>query len=163
MERGGSRMSSNVKSNPSGIRSCWSTECSVCRGGEGARDCRERGPVYEQRCMLCKEDGKDVVYFGETGRNAFIRGKEHDNDIRLGDRKNGLVRHMIEEHVGVDSQFKMAVLSKHRSCLTRQVEEAVRIRESDSILLNSKSEFMQPHINILEIEEGNVEERRGWW
>ena len=113
--------------------------------------------------MLCEEAGKDVVYIGETGRNAFIRGKEHDNDLRLGDKKNGLVRHMFEEHLGEDSKFKMAVLTKHRGCLTRQVEEAVRIRESESILLNSKSEFMQPHIIRLEIEEGNVEEGRGWW
>ena len=93
-----------------------------------------------------------------------MRGKEHDDDLRLGDRKNGLVRHMIEEHEGEASDFKMTVLSKHRGCLSRQVEEAVRIRESENeVLLNSKSEFMQPHLIRIEIEEGNVEERRRWW
>ena len=44
------------------------------------------------------------------------------------------------------------------------MEEAVQIRESEGeILLNSKAEFMQPHIIRLEIEEGNAEEKRGWW
>ena len=70
----------------------------------------------------------------------------------------------MDEHEGQSSDFSMAVLSKHRGCLSRQVEEAVRIRESDNeILLNSKSEFMQPHLIRIEIEEGNVEERRRWW
>ena len=100
VERGGARMASNVKSNPLGVRSCWSNDCAVCRGGEGGKDCRSRGPVYEQRCMLCKVNGKEVVYYGETGRNAFVRGKEHDKDLRLVDKKNGLVRHMLDEHVG---------------------------------------------------------------
>ena len=78
--------------------------------------------------------------------------------------KNGLVRNNQHEHVGQSNEFQMAVLAKHRGCLGRQVEEAVRIRESEGeILLNSKSEFMQPHLIRVEIGEGNVEDRRGWW
>ena len=164
VERGGRKTTTNVKSNHIGVRSCWSMDCPVCQGGDGGKNCRARGTVYEQRCNICKRDGKEVVYYGETGRNAYLRGKEHANDLRLGDRKNGLVRHMQEQHEGEERDYKMAVLTKHRGCLGRQIEEAVRIRESkDEILLNSKSEFMQPHIIRIEIEEGNVEERRGWW
>ena len=164
VEREGTRMVSNVKSNPLGVKSCWNDECAICRGEGKSKDCRARGPVYEQRCMICRREGKEVVYYGETGRNAFIRGKEHDRDLRLGDKKNGLVRHMMDEHEGQDNEFQMAVIAKHRGCLGRQVEEAVRIRESEGeTLLNLKAEFMQPHLIRLEIEEGNVEDRRGWW
>ena len=67
--------------------------------------------------MICRREGKEVVYYGETGRNAYPRGKEHDRGVRLGDKKNGLVRHMLkEEHEGQDNEFQMAVIAKHRGC-----------------------------------------------
>ena len=98
------------------------------------------------------------MYYGETGRNAFIRGREHDNDLRRGNRSNGLVRHMDEKHRGDQYDYKMAVLAVHRGCLGRQVEEGVRIREENAnVLINSKSEFMQPSLIRIEIQEGNGE------
>ena len=63
VERGGTRMVTNVKSNPLGERSCWSEGCPVCRGEERGKNCRARGPVYEQRCQICKKVGKEVVYY----------------------------------------------------------------------------------------------------
>ena len=75
VERGGIKMSINVKSNPLGKKSCWSNDCPVCKGGDEGRNCRARGAVYEQRCQICKREGKEVVYYGETGRNVFCVAK----------------------------------------------------------------------------------------
>ena len=49
VERGGSRLSANVKSNPLGVKSCWNEDCAICRGEGSGGHCRARGPVYEQR------------------------------------------------------------------------------------------------------------------
>ena len=39
--------------------------------------CKTSNVGYSITCKLCRHRGKHISYEGETGRNAFIRGKEH--------------------------------------------------------------------------------------
>ena len=53
-------------------------------------------------------------------------------------------KHCLVEHDGREAEFEMKVLRTFKSCLDRQVNEAVRINISKAdIVMNSKSEFRQ--------------------
>ena len=111
------------------------------------------------------------MYEGESGRNAYSRGLEHQNDLRLEVEDSPLWKHCQLEHLGVKQTFYMEALRGFNSCLQRQVNEAVQITSSKvDIVMNSKSEFHQaPIVRVivatgLELEQGEEEEVvRGSW
>ena len=45
--------------------------------------CERNSVGYRITCASCQEAGKAAVYQGESGRNAYSRGLEHQNDLRL--------------------------------------------------------------------------------
>ena len=53
-------------------------------------------------------------------------------------------KHQQEYHNGNDPDFEMKVLKSFKDPLSRQVTEAILIKNHQGILLNSKSEFYQP-------------------
>ena len=53
-------------------------------------------------------------------------------------------KHLKEEHVGVDSDFRARVTHTNKDCLTRQVREGVLIRRSRKELMNTRTEWFQP-------------------
>ena len=56
-------------------------------------------------------------------------------------------KHCLIEHDGSVAEFEMKMLRSFKSCLERQMNEAVRIMiTSADIVLNSKSEFRQAPI-----------------
>ena len=56
-------------------------------------------------------------------------------------------KHCLIEHDGSVAEFEMKMLRSFKSCLERQVNEAVRIMTTSAdIVLNSKSEFRQAPI-----------------
>ena len=52
--------------------------------------------------------------------------------------------HQMEKHGGSPAKFKIQVVKSCRDPLTRQVTEAVIIKNHRGELLNTKSEFHQP-------------------
>ena len=116
---------------------------------------------------MCRRVGKLTEYEGESGYNAYTRGCEHEDALRLEDQENALYKHCVLEHGGVKVDFSMRALGSYQSCLVRQVNEAVRIGSSKAeCIMNSKAEFHQaPLVRVvtvvgLEEEQGEREERR---
>ena len=71
------------KSDPFRDKECKEKEkCMVCRNDEGTGQCRVTGVTYEIKCSMC-----DHVYVGETGRNAYSRGLEHQEGLNKKDEK----------------------------------------------------------------------------
>ena len=66
------------KSNPTATPGCGSKKCLACRGERGkGGSCRRGNIQYEICCNLCPDEVKSA-YVGETSRNLFARGVEHD-------------------------------------------------------------------------------------
>ena len=147
-----------AKSEPLRSKKCGREECLVCatRGGS----CEKNGAGYQIRCETCLRSGRTSTYDGETGRNCFCRGKEHQDALRLEDQENPLWKHCVLEHGGIKADFSMKVIGRFQSCLVRQVNEAVRIGMSDAdCVMNSKAEFHQAPIVRVRVEQGLVEEQ----
>ena len=119
------------------------------------------------KCETCHLDGRKTVYEGETGKNGYTRGAEHQDSLRLKDEENALWKHCMVEHGGVRASFSMKVCGRFHSCLVRQVDEAVRIDSCKAdCLMNSKTEFHQaplvrvvPTTGLLDEQEDRVELR----
>ena len=53
-------------------------------------------------------------------------------------------KHQMEKHNGEQVEYEMRVLNKFKDPLSRQVSEAVLMKNHKGELLNSKAEFHQP-------------------
>ena len=80
-----------VRKNPF-PRQCNRDDCMPCRSHPGT--CMRQGVVYVINCGLCKEDGVQCDYIGESARTSFDRGQDHLRSLRTGYRNNALVLHM---------------------------------------------------------------------
>ena len=95
-------------------------------------------------CETCLLAGRSTTYEGETGRNAFTRGLEHQQGLRQKSEQSALWKHCVLDHSSQEAEFSMKIIQSHTSSLCRQVHEAVRIsRTQAEVILNSKSEFHQ--------------------
>ena len=74
----------------------------------------------------------------------YSRGKEHVGKLQKRDEASFMHRHQVEKHGSGPAEFKMQVVKSCRDPLTRQVTEAVMIKNHRGELLNTKSEFHQP-------------------
>ena len=107
--------------------------------------CNTNNVGYRWSCMTCKENDKDKVYEGETGRSARLRGAEHLKQLQNKSEKSVLYKHQMSAHKNEKVKFKMEITGHFKDALTRQANEAVRISNRPSQeLLNSKSEFNHP-------------------
>ena len=106
---------------------------------------------YRIECLTCQRAGKSAIYEGETSRNAYTRGIEHLDALRLHDDENALWKHCLVAHDGNRAEFTMKVVGIFRTPLVRQVDESVRIIVSKAdCVMNSKSEWHQaPLIRII--------------
>ena len=98
------------------------------------------GICYDIKCKACQ----DAIYFGESHRNLYTRGKEHENKLRRKEENSFMLKHQQERHNGDPVEFQMKVIKSFRDPLSRQVTEAMLIKNHRGELLNSKSEFYQP-------------------
>ena len=100
-------------------------------------------------------------YIGETSRSVFERGGEHKKDLKYRHTKSHMLRHIVEKHPGVDPdtvEFKIKVLSNHKSAFERQIREAVMIDHfAGPHLLNSKLEYNRCSIPKIIMKLGNEE------
>ena len=132
----------------------------VCtRGDKG--DCSRRGAGYRITCLECPRDKMQVAYEGETARNAYSRGMEHEKDLKNKSEKSPLWKHCVLQHGGRLACFKMDALRSFRYAMVRQVNEGARVRLTKAdICMNSKSEFHQPGIVRVVAVRGNVNEEQ---
>ena len=124
---------------------CGRPNCVTCnQGSEMIAPCTRRSLVYENICSKCNKGagGKDEVvgggnpevpsiYVGETARSIQERSLEHWA-AAMGSKKaregSHMAKHVEQIHKGEEPQFMMRVIQFHRSALSRQTAEAVRIR-----------------------------------
>ena len=128
----------------------------MCRYLDSPSDCKVSNIGYSLQCKLCKKRGKQVYYIGESSRNSYLRGGEHLRAYENGDKKSIMLRHVKAEHKGEEQEveFDMKVTGKFQDCLSRQIDESLRLRNMpQSSLLNSKSEFYGPCIKRKVYEE----------
>ena len=128
------------KSYPFPKSRCVGDECFVCMS-EGKGNCLRENVNYE---IECTREGCEYVYFGESARNCFCRGREHLKGISKRDPENVLVEHVMEMHnsefeCGVCCGFRMNVREVHTNAMERQLTEAVKIETSERPSLNRKS------------------------
>ena len=115
--------------------------------GEEGGDCRKQGVTYTIICTTCQEERKTrstvAAYKGETGRNAYDRGKEHLAAFRKKSKDSVMWLHCLHHHQGrEDISFCMKVNRAYREPLDRQLGEKVNIcKFKGDILMNRKTEL----------------------
>jgi hypothetical protein len=168
VERGGEKLKSVCKSNPTGSKECKRQNCEICKGDKPGR-CGTAGIGYRCICKECEGEGTKAYYEGESGDNAFNRQKQHEAAVK-GKKveKSAIAKHMKLQHGGIAGKFSMEVTGTFRSCVTRLADEGIRVREDEDdvdILMNSRMEFHQPPISRVVAMRGNSredqEERQG--
>ena len=149
-------------------------ECVTCHQEcEVLPPCTRVSLVYENICTKCNPDAggkKEIkkikddppsVYIGETSRSIQERAAEHHADLRNRREKSHMLKHQVLHHNQEDTPFVMRAVSYHRSALSRQAAEAVRImrRGGEGAILNSKGEFNRCFIpRLMLIEEDKLKE-----
>ena len=146
-ERAGISVKTDAKSEPLRSKSCGRVDCLCCSKGKPGK-CEQNSAGYRIKCESCLGAGKFAYYEGETGRNSYSRGLEHQRDLKDEKEDSPLWKHCVLEHDGQKQTFIMKALRSFKSCLQRQVNEVVRISSSKTeiIVLNSKNEFHQAPI-----------------
>ena len=109
-------------------------------------------------------DGPPSLYVGETSRSIQERAREHWGAATRGEEESHMVRHQALVHEGEPPVFLFKVISSHKTALSRQIKEAVRIRRrgGGGRILNSKSEYNRCQIPrlVVEIEDDDKRAQR---
>ena len=106
--------------------------------------CSVNSVTYQAKCENCDNEGKVRTYDGETARTAYIRSKEHYDDLKNKKSTSWMWKHILKDHAGnaENVNFSWRVNRKLRKPLQRQLFEAVKIsRKSPQENLNTKCEF----------------------
>ena len=93
-------------------------------------------------------------YQGETDRNMFSRGGEHQDDLDNRRESSALWKHCVEKHQSVQQNFEMVLTDRSRSDVTiRQILEAVRIQRANAEhVMNGRSEWNSNRVPRLTVE-----------
>ena len=166
-ERAGNALKNLAKAEPLKTPGCGRTDCFPCTTSKPGQ-CEKNGVGYKIQCETCRRAGRQSWYDGETGCNCYTRGKQHADALRLEDEENALWKHCLIEHEGMKAEFSMKQTNSFKSCLVRQVNEAVRIEMSTAdCVMNSKAEFHQaplvrviPVTGLLEEQEAGADPRQ---
>ena len=95
-------------------------------------------------------EGKKAMYEGESGRNPFSQGLEHQENLKNEREDSPLWKHCTLEHDREKVDLTMKALRSFRSPLMRQVNKRVQIwRSRAHMLSNSKNEFHQAPLTRL--------------
>ena len=154
IELGGTTLRSPLcKSAPKEKEECDAGDCSVCTSNSSKNNnlkCRKitnGGLGYQAQCKECLKEGKTSIYHGETSRPLYTRAKEHLQQTQRGDiNDKPLLKHTNTFHPRKEPSFEITVNKFFMDPLSRQIDEGVRINNSESdngLLINSKSEFHQ--------------------
>ena len=123
---------------------CLDDNCPICLTDVKGK-CEVEGIVYRIWCTVCKEEGKDVCMYGETGRTGKMRCSEH-RDALVDPRKSSNLReHCQNFHDGRFVKFGFAVVKAFpRDPLSRQLKEALLIDAHQGPSMNDKREWVRP-------------------
>ena len=109
-----------------------------------------------KRCDRELENIKVFTYIGETSRSAMERGEEHMKDLEFYREKSHMLKHIVEFHPDSNPseiEFKMDILSSHKSAFERQLREAVLIERNLGLFsMNSKIEYSRTIIPSIKIK-----------
>ena len=130
---------------------------------------------YENKRRRCLKDGRKLHRTAADSQGArsrkkllaksnWFRQRKKNDDGKQWNSNNHMVKHQELLHGGEPApNFLMRIVSHHKSALSRQVAEAVRIRRrgGDGAVLNSRGEFNRSYIPRLRVvEEEETEENR---
>ena len=145
VEKAGRSLKSILAPNyPWSFSKCEDLDCFPCSSSTGKIKvhCRTPGVVYNIICNLCHGM---AIYYGESGKNCYSRGKKHLEDYKAGNSSHCMSIHMKIHHPQepwLVSNFKMIPVKSVRKPLDRQVSEALEIYNSEAeILMNSGAEW----------------------
>ena len=100
-------------------------------------------------------------YIGESSRSIYERGGEHLKDLEYRRTKSHMLRHCVEIHPNIlpeTVEFRMRILSSHKTAFERQLREAVMIDYfAGPYLLYSRIEYNRCAIPKIELRLGNKE------
>ena len=107
-----------IRKNPWIGERCCDNDCIVCR--------QEPGRLCKHICLLCKQNGKNDVYFGHTSRSMLEHANKHDQEIKDRTNKSHFLKHIEEHHPSLlldqegnhDDLTRMFRWEKHQSCRT---------------------------------------------
>ena len=146
---------------------CQRRHCYVCRstGGKGI-SCRAEGTCYQITCKICEKQDTRTVYIGDTSRSTFERMFEHfwlfksrkEGNPDMNEANSVLWNHSKSQHDSSmkTDDWKVEIVSSHRSPLNRQITEAVRIaREPKESILNSKNKWGANNLAEIILKFGN--------
>ena len=88
-ERGGNKIERLVQSNPLKTETCGRADCFPCVSGGGG-DCSQSCSAYKVDCQECLSENIKAIYLGETGRNGYARGLEHQDGLEKKKEDNPL-------------------------------------------------------------------------
>ena len=146
VEKGGMTIGrSLMRPNPIGSGKCGKEDCHPCQSG--SNNCHLNEVCYGFECDTCREIKVNAQYYGESCRNLHTRANEHVKKASKGDPNSFMIKHQAEYHNSEPPKFTSKVIKSFRDPLSRQVTEAILIKNHrGGPLLNSKSEFFQPSI-----------------
>ena len=163
IEKAGTKLKHILQNNdPFPEEICKDEKCLPCKSvtelSKGNRaqksNCKKNNIGYRIPCVTCEEKNIVKVYEGESSRNARIRGEEHMRGFMKKVEGNPLFKHKMNDHPHEEVKFRMEVTKKFKDPLTRLANEGVRISSRPpGELLNSKSEFHQPAVVRLKVDE----------
>ena len=78
-ERAGKKVKSDCKAEPLRALHCGRPDCFCCSSGNPG-GCEQNSVGYRMLCETCLLAGTPALYEGETGRNAYARGLEHQGE-----------------------------------------------------------------------------------
>ena len=129
----------------------------------GSSKCWSKSTTYLLTCLPCQSTGQRTQYWGETGHNAYTRGRNHWEGLLSKHKTNILHQHAVTHHGGPHHQltpkdFTMRVERSHHSNISRQIHEGILISQQLNLrdqeqrvgleqprkILNSRTEFYQP-------------------
>ena len=153
IERSGTKVKKYLQKNdPFKQKTCNDKQCFVCETSKKG-NCQKSSITYE---IKCKGDCGGHVYFGETHKNAYVRGKEHIFDYRKKLAKSVMWKHCKSKHQGTLQEFEMRVVDCSRGDpMMRQILESIRInKEPEERRINDKTEWNIGKIPQAEINNG---------
>ena len=74
------------------------------------------------------KEGAPSLYVGESSRSIQERAKEHWGAARRKEEDSHMHKHQTLVHAREAPKFLFKLISSHRTPLSRQIREAVRIR-----------------------------------
>ena len=151
-----------VNTDPFNGNLCSDPKCLPSKDPNNKINCRRNTVCYRVTCRLCLRAGLPAhhdcyddaaCYFGQSGKNAHCRIKEHVSKFSSKSAKvreeSAFFKHLENTHGGKSDEktfadyFEVRILKAYKKPFTMCVEEGTYISSHKGELLNSKSEWHQ--------------------